>query len=33
MDELPRGWQVVGLHLLDVPGLAAARCVVELARA
>ncbi len=33
MDELPRGWRVRALHDLSVPGLAAARCVVELERA
>ena len=31
MDELPHGWKVAAVHELDVPGLAAARCVVELA--
>ena len=32
MDALPPGWRVVGLHDLAVPGLAAERCVVEIAR-
>ena len=32
MDELPRGWSVAAVHDLEIPGLAAARCVVELAR-
>jgi 16S rRNA (guanine527-N7)-methyltransferase len=33
MDQLPRGWRVRALHDLSVPGLAAARCAVELVRA
>ena len=33
MEELPRGWRVHALHDLTVPGLAAARCAVELVRA
>lgn len=32
MDTLPRGWRVRALHDLQVPGLAAVRCVVELER-
>ncbi|HEY5558400.1 MAG TPA: 16S rRNA (guanine(527)-N(7))-methyltransferase RsmG [Steroidobacteraceae bacterium] len=33
IEELPRGWRVRALHDLEVPGLAAARCVVVLERA
>jgi 16S rRNA (guanine527-N7)-methyltransferase len=33
MHALPAGWRVLALHDLRVPGLAAARCVVELGRA
>ena len=33
IDELPPGWRARALHELQVPGLAAARCVVELERA
>jgi len=33
IEELPRGWRVRATHDLKVPGLAAARCVVELERA
>lgn len=32
MDALPAGWRVLALHDLRVPGLAAARCIVELGR-
>ena len=32
MDELPPGWRIAALHDLSVPGLPAARCVVELER-
>ncbi len=33
IDALPAGWRLRGVHELRVPGLAAARCVVELGRA
>lgn len=33
IEDLPRGWRVRATHDLKVPGLAAARCVVELERA
>lgn len=33
IEELPRGWRVRALHDLQVPGLAAARCVVVIERA
>jgi 16S rRNA (guanine527-N7)-methyltransferase len=33
IGELPRGWRVRALHDLQVPGLAAARCVVVIERA
>lgn len=33
MHALPAGWRVLALHDLRVPGLDAARCVVELGRA
>jgi 16S rRNA (guanine527-N7)-methyltransferase len=32
IEALPPGWRVRAVHELKVPGLAAARCVVELAR-
>jgi 16S rRNA (guanine527-N7)-methyltransferase len=32
IEALPSGWRVRAVHELKVPGLAAARCVVELAR-
>lgn len=32
IEALPPGWRVCAVHELKVPGLAAARCVVELAR-
>jgi 16S rRNA (guanine527-N7)-methyltransferase len=33
MIGLPAGWRVVAVHELRIPGLAAARCIVELGRA
>jgi 16S rRNA (guanine527-N7)-methyltransferase len=30
---LPRGWKALAVHAVRVPGLAAARCIVELGRA
>ena len=33
LEPLPKGWRVTGVHALAVPGLDAARHVVELARA
>ena len=33
MAGLPAGWRVVAVHGVRVPGLAAARCIVELGRA
>lgn len=33
MHALPAGWRVLALHDVRVPGLAAARCIVELGRA
>jgi 16S rRNA (guanine527-N7)-methyltransferase len=30
---LPPGWQVIAVHEIRIPGLAAERCVVELGRA
>ena len=32
IEALPPGWRVRAVHELKVPGLVAARCVVELAR-
>lgn len=32
LDDLPRGWRVVGIHPVKVPGLEAARHIVELGR-
>jgi 16S rRNA (guanine527-N7)-methyltransferase len=32
MDELPAGFRVEAVHPLDVPGLQAARCVVEIVK-
>lgn len=32
MHALPAGWRIIGLHDLQVPGIAAERCAVELGR-
>jgi 16S rRNA (guanine527-N7)-methyltransferase len=31
--DLPRGWRAVAVHEVQIPGLAAERCIVELGRA
>jgi 16S rRNA (guanine527-N7)-methyltransferase len=33
MQELPPGWRVLAVHDIRIPGLTAARCIVELGRA
>jgi 16S rRNA (guanine527-N7)-methyltransferase len=33
MQSIPRGWQVVAAHRVEVPGLDAERHIVEVARA
>ena len=33
IDALPAGWQVAGIHPLQVPGLAAERHLVDIVRA